>query len=122
LVTLYGKSVAKPVLALVLVMLAQLGGTARPNRAIDQLDRAVRQPLPSLPPTPAPPRASQVWVPDRYFPTPNGQTLHVPGHWEQQLNNQQYYAPPLPACTQSGQCVTTPGGVKELPPEIRQSP
>jgi hypothetical protein len=119
---LYAKSVAKPVLALVLVMLAQLGGTARPNRALDQLDRAVRQPLPSLPPTPAPPRPSQVWVPDRYFPTPNGETAHVPGHWEQQLSSTEYHTPPLVACTPSGQCVTTPGGVRTLPSEQRQSP
>ncbi len=116
-----GKSAAKPVLALALLMLAQLGGSARPNRALDQLDRAVRQPLPSLPPATVP-RSDQVWVPDRYFPTPAGGNTWVPGHWERQINAQEYYAPPLPACTPAGQCVTTPAGVRPQAPETRQSP
>ena len=116
-----GKSAAKPALVLALLMLAQLGGTAQPNRAINQLERAVRQPLPTLPPAAAP-RADQTWVPDRYFPAPGGGTTYVPGHWERQINSQEYYAPSLPACTSAGQCVTTPAGVRPQPPETRQSP
>ena len=116
-----GKSAAKPVLALALMMLAQLGGSARPNRALDQLDRAVRQPLPSLP-LATPPRSDQVWVPDRYFPAPGGGTTHVPGHWERQINRQEYYAPSLLVCSSAGPCVTTPAGVRPQAPENRQSP
>ena len=114
-----GKSAVSCVLALLIV--AQLGGSPRPNPALNQLDRAVRQPLPSLPPTPAP-RSGQVWVPDRYFPNPTGGTTFVPGHWERQINSQEYYAPSLPACTSDGQCVTTPAGVRPQAPENRQSP
>jgi hypothetical protein len=104
-----------------LLMVAQLGGGLRPNPALNQLDRSVRKPLPSLPPAPAP-RSDQVWVPDRYFPTPVGGTTFVPGHWERQINGQEYYAPSLPACTSAGQCVTTPAGVRPQAPETRQSP
>ena len=75
------KSVASRVLVLALLIVAQLGGSLRPNPAQNQLDRAVRQPLPSLPPTPAP-RSDHIWVPDRYFPSTTGSNIHVPGHWE----------------------------------------
>jgi len=118
---LCGKSAASPVLALALLILAQLGGSLRPNSAIDQLERSVRKPLPSLPPAPAP-RSDQIWVPDRYFPTPEGGNAHVPGHWEQRLSDREYYVPPLQVCTQAGQCVTTPAGVRPQAPENRQSP
>ncbi len=95
------------------------GGTLGP-RPIDQLDRAVRQPLPSLPPTP-PPRTDMIWVPDRYLDRPAG-TLHVPAHWEQRLNPQEYYVPPLYVCNRmSGDCTQVPPGVRP-PWETRPGP
>lgn len=116
-----GKSAASAVLAGLLLIVAQLGGSLRPNPALNQLDRSVRQPLPTLPPAPAP-RSDQLWVPDRYFPSTTGSNIHVPGHWENRQSDGQYYLPPLPACTSTGQCVTTPAGVRPQAPDNRQSP
>ena len=101
-------------------MLAQLGGSLRPNPALNQLNRAVRQPLPALPPAQAQ-RSDQIWVPDRYFATSVGDISYVPGHWERRINNQEYYAPSLVACTAVGECVTAPAGVRPQAPESRQS-
>ena len=115
------KSVGKPAVVLALMLLAQLGGSPRPNSALDQLERSVRKPLPALPPAPGP-RSDQVWVPDRTFPTPDGGSAHVPGHWEGRISSQEYYVPPLLVCTPTGQCVTTPAGVRPLPPDSRQAP
>jgi len=97
------------------------GGTLGP-RPIDQLDRAVRQPPPSVPRPPAPsPRADMVWVPDRYLDRPEG-TLHVPGHWEQRLSPQEHYVPPLHVCNRSsGECMQVLQGVRP-PPEHRTGP
>lgn len=94
-------------------------GTLGP-RPIDQLDRAVRQPTPSVPPAPAP-RTDMIWVPDRYLDRPEG-SLHVPGHWEQRLNPQEHYVPPLYVCNRStGECAQIPAGVRP-PPETRPGP
>ncbi|MGH7391064.1 MAG: hypothetical protein ACREM3_16640 [Candidatus Rokuibacteriota bacterium] len=95
------------------------GGTLGP-RPIDQLDRAVRQPLPSLPRAPAP-RTDTIWVPDRYLDRPEG-SLHVPGHWERRINPQEHYVPPLYVCNRStGECAQIPAGVRP-PPETRPGP
>lgn len=104
----------------VALLLAQ-GPTLGP-RPLDQLDRAVRRPPPSLPPAPAPtrPRGEQVWVPDRYVDRPEG-TYHVPGHWERRIDEQQHYVPPLVVCNNLGGCVHVPAGVRP-PPEVRQGP
>src|SRR5262249_48304680 len=83
-------------------MLAQLGGSLRPNPALNQLNRAVRQPPPALPPAHAQ-RSDQIWVPDRYFSTSVGDISYVPGHWERRINNQEYYAPSLVVCAAVGE-------------------
>jgi hypothetical protein len=96
------------------------GGATLGPRPIDQLERAVRQPPPSLPPAMAP-RQDSVWVPDRYLDRPGG-TFHVPGHWEQRLTPQQHYVPPLTVCNSgSGACAQVPAGVRP-PPEVRSGP
>lgn len=96
------------------------GGATLGPRPIDQLDRAVRQPLPALPPVQAP-RPDAVWVPDRFIDRPDG-TFHVPGHWERPVNAQQRYVPPLTVCKHgSGECTQVPAGVRPLP-EVRTGP
>ena len=102
-----------------LLLLAQLGGggplratQGSGSKAAEQIERAVRNPLPPLPPAPAS-RADQVWVPDRFLPTPTGGQIHVPAHWEQRLSDHEYRVPPLTVCDQStGQCATTAPGVR----------
>jgi hypothetical protein len=105
--------------ALAALLALQLGAGPTGKSALDQLERAVRQPLPSLPPARAVP-VDRLWVPDRYVDTPAG-TFHVPGHWEQRLNDQETAIPPLVACTADGRCVTVPAGTRPAP-EYRQAP
>ncbi len=107
--------------AIAIVLLAmQLGSGTPAQRPLEQLERSVRRPLPSLPPAATAPSGARVWVPDRYVDTPAG-TYHVPGHWEQRLNDRELYAPPLVACAPSGDCIMVPAGVRPLP-ERRQAP
>jgi hypothetical protein len=101
-----------------LVALQASGGPAG-RSALDRLDRAVRQPLPSLPPARLVP-SDRVWVPDRYVDTSAG-TFHVPGHWEQRVNDRETAVPPLVACTAGGRCFLVPAGGRPAP-EYRQSP
>lgn len=101
-------------------LVAQLGGGGTPSsRAIDQIERSVTRPLPSLPPAP-PPRSDSVWVPDRYLPGPSG-LFHVPGHWEQTVAPNEVRVPPMVVCTPAGECTLVPAGTR-LPAEIRQAP
>jgi hypothetical protein len=114
-------------LALTAVLaLAQAGpgpyraGGGPSSRALDQLERSVTRPLPSVPPATSP-RSDQVWVPDRIVPTPGG-TVHVPGHWERTVpSTGEYYVPPLVVCTPGGQCTAEPAGARR-PPDQRQGP
>ncbi|HXG16851.1 MAG TPA: hypothetical protein VNK50_11420 [Calidithermus sp.] len=99
------------------LLLAQMGGPGRSS--LDRLEQAVRRPLPALPPVRLAPN-DRVWVPDRYVGSPAG-TVHVPGHWEQRLNDQETAVPPLVACTTDGRCLTLPGGTRPAP-EYRQAP
>jgi hypothetical protein len=111
------------ILAASAVLVAQLGGR-RPT-ALDQLDRAVRQPaVPSLPPAPirSPVPSGQVWVPDRFLSAGDGTNVHVPGHWERPIpSTGENYVPPLVVCGQGGACATVPSGTRQ-PPEQRQTP
>jgi hypothetical protein len=115
------RTIPTQALAGALLLLAQFSG--RPSsRALDALERAVRQPVPQAPAAPVH-RTPNVWVPDRYVPDPvRGGTVHVPGHWERRLSDREYYAPPLTVCNSaSGECSTVPAGVRP-PPETRNDP
>jgi hypothetical protein len=92
-------------------------GTAG-SRAVDQINRSVTRPLPAAPaPKVAP--SDQVWVPDRYVAGSDGLLLHVPGHWERRVNDQEVHTPPVVACpTGSGPCVLVPSGIRPEP-EVR---
>src|SRR5262245_11083234 len=96
------------------------GGSVLGPRPIDQLERAVRQAPPSAGPQPAP-RNDMVWVPDRYLDRPEG-TFHVPAHYEQRLNPQEHYVPPLYVCNVgTGACAQVAPGVRP-PPDLRLTP
>src|SRR5262245_6608298 len=90
------------------------GGSAG-SRAVDQINRSVTRPLPSVPPTRVAP-SDQVWVPDRYVASSDGLLLHVPAHWERRVNDQEVHTPPVVACpTGSGPCVLVPSGIRPEP-------
>jgi len=126
---------APHVLAAGLLLAYQLGGGSaspglssptgapprRPSGPIDQIERSVTRPLPSVP-APAPTRPERIWVPDRHVPRADGNAVHVPGHWEYRHPTGEYQVPPLQGCTQDGRCETLPGGDTRLPPSQRQSP
>lgn len=124
------RSIAEPLGSLLLVLQLGAGGssldTLHGSRtpggpALDQLERSVTRPVPSLPP-PALPASDRVWVPDRFLGAPEGGTVHVPGHWEQRLSDREFYVPPLTVCnTVTGACSTLPAGVQP-PVETRPVP
>ena len=107
------------------LLLAQLGGGLTPSsKAVDQIDRVSRQPLPTAPP-PAASSPAPLWVPNRIIAVPGereGGLVRVPGHWEYPRDNGRVLVPPLTVCNQqTGECRTEPAGV--MPPvEQRQSP
>jgi hypothetical protein len=113
------------------VLLAQLGGgvhgalpgPSTPGApALDQLERSVRRPLPTLPPPALGAGAGDIWVPTRIVPLPGEPGgLIVPGHWERRISDRETYVPPLTATTPDGRTVTIPGGVMRAPGE-RQNP
>lgn len=98
-------------------LLAQIGGggTSTSN-AVRQIERSVTRPLPAVPPTSGD-RSADVWVPDRVVPDPmrGGNIVIVPGHWERRLSTGEHYAPSTVACTATGECATTPAGVRPAP-------
>jgi hypothetical protein len=100
------------------LLIGQLGAGGSPaGPALDQLERSVTRPLPSVsPPQVSPP--SQVWVPGRYIPAPGGGTVHVPGHWERRISDQEHHVPPLVVCTPTGHCAQVPAGTRR-PPDLR---
>jgi hypothetical protein len=99
----------------------RIGPTTPSGPTLDQLNRSVTRPVPTLPP-PTGQHPSDVWVPDRVVPVPGqaGGAL-VPGHWERRLSDREYYVPPLVIITPDGRTTTLPAGVLP-PPEQRQSP
>jgi hypothetical protein len=100
--------------------LAFHGGAVTPGGAVlDRLEQSVRRPLPAAPARPVS-RPDRVWVPDRYVARPDGTVLHVPAHWERLLDGE-VHAPPLVACSASGECVLVPAG-RRPPPERRLGP
>lgn len=90
--------------------------------ALDQIERSVTRPLPSVPPPPGPGRTGRVWVPDRHLPAPDGSTVHVPGHWEYRPPAGEYQTPPLLVCSPDGRCTTAPATRTPIPPAQRQAP
>jgi hypothetical protein len=109
------------------LLLAQAGATPRigtttpAGPALDQLNRSINRPVPTLP-APSGQNSADVWVPDRFVPVPGqaGSAL-VPGHWERRLSPHENYVPPLVIIGPDGRTTTLPAGVAR-PPEERQSP
>lgn len=97
-------------------------GPTTTGRAVDQINRQSRQPVPSAPVLEIP-RSDQVWVPDRVVTIPGEPTpVLVPGHWERRINDREFDVPALsifrPA---TGVYQTVPGGVRG-PAETRPAP
>jgi hypothetical protein len=99
--------------------LAVSGVSTPGGPVLDQLQRAVTRPLPSVAERETP-RADRVWVPDRYVPRA-GVVVHVPGHWEPRVSARQVHVPPLVVCTPDGRCALLPAGTRP-PAGIRLSP
>ena len=99
----------------------RVGATTPAGPMLDQLNRSMSRPVPTLPP-PSGQSPADVWVPDRIVPIP-GQPAgaHVPGHWERRISDRENYVPPLVIRTPDGGTVALPAGVMP-PPEQRQSP
>jgi hypothetical protein len=97
------------------------GGRPTPGgRVLDQLENAVKTPLPGVP-APQVTRPDRIWVPDRYVVRPDGVLLHVPAHWERPISTTEVYVPPLIACPTAGECVMVPAGPRP-PVEVRPGP
>lgn len=111
------------VAALAGVLLAfQLGGGTPGSRAIEQAERSATRSLPPLPPAPSP-RPDMVWVPDRWVALPGrAPSVHVPGHWERRISEQEFHVPALTVCDPgNGACTTVPAGVRG-PADTRREP
>ena len=70
-------------------------GPTTTGRAVDQMNSSSMRGVP-VPPIPAAPRASQVWVPGAYVPVPGqAEQVFVPGHWRTITSEGQVILPPL---------------------------
>jgi hypothetical protein len=77
-------------------------GTAPGGAIFDRLDRLMTQPVPQVPAPTAPPPVD-MWVPDRYVQTPQGDSsVVVPGHWERRLTDHEVFTPPFVGATPDG--------------------
>jgi hypothetical protein len=89
-------------------------GTAPGGAIFDRLDRLMTQPVPQVP-APTTPPPVDMWVPDRYVQTPQGDSsVVVPGHWERRLT-------PFVGATPDGNVMNLPAGVRP-PANERQAP
>jgi hypothetical protein len=96
-------------------------GTAPGGAIFDRLDRLMTQPVPQVPAPTAPP-PTDMWVPDRYVQTPQGDSsVVVPGHWERRLTDHEVYTPPFVGATPDGNVMNLPAGVRP-PANERQAP
>ena len=113
---------AASLVAVALLVVAQLGSGTPLQRSFDQIQRSVTRPVPQAPPAPAS-RPGDVYVPGRYVGDPvDGRGVLVPGHWERALPGGGYLTPPITVCSEAtGVCTTFPGGVRPSP-EQRQTP
>ncbi len=112
--------IATPAARIVATVVLLWGGlvfqpaTSAGSRAINQVNRAATRPLPAVPAPKVVP-ADRVWVPDRVVAGSDG-LVHVPGHWERRINDQEVHAPPLSACPVTiGPCILIPAGVRPEP-------
>ena len=76
---------------------AEAGGAAMPSlgptttqQAVNQINRSVTRPLPSLA-APTVPQPNTTWVPEHFTLG----DVRVPGHWEHHLPDGSTYVPPL---------------------------
>jgi hypothetical protein len=97
-----------------------LGAATAAGPYLDRLQQAVTRPLPSVAEREVP-RASRVWVPDRYVPRPDGAVVHVPGHWERPVSAGEAHVPPLVVCTPAGECALVPASTRP-PADVRVGP
>lgn len=115
-------SVGRPVqaVAAALTWLAfHTGGGTMTVPLVERLERAATRPLPAVAPR-AVPTPADVWVPDRWVPSPEG-TLLVPGHWERRTGEREFWVPPLTVCSRTGDCRLEPAGVRG-PADSRTTP
>jgi len=98
-----------------------LSGTTPGGAIFDGLDRLMTQPMPQVPAPTAPPPVD-MWVPDRYVQTPQGDSsVVVPGHWERRLSDHEVYTPPFVGAAPDGNVMNFPAGVRP-PANERQAP
>lgn len=76
------------------LLLLQAGGGSGVSRAVDQINAASRQLVPSVGPREVL-RHEVIWAPDRWIPTPSGGTALVPGHRELRVSEREFRVPPL---------------------------
>ena len=96
-------------------------GTTPGGAVFDRLDRSTTRPVPQVQ-APAVSPSVDVWVPDRYVQTPQGDpSVLVPGHWERRLSDHEVYTPPLIGTTPNGDVINNPAGVRP-PANERQAP
>ena len=65
-------------------------GPTTTQQAVDQINRSVTRPVPSVPP-PVVARPSSIWVPEHFTVG----DVKVPGHWQQRLPDGSLSVPPL---------------------------
>ncbi|MBM4443286.1 MAG: hypothetical protein FJ027_22975 [Candidatus Rokubacteria bacterium] len=110
------------------LLLAQAGVTPRVGPTtpagpmLDQLNRSMTRPVPTLP-APSGRHPADVWVPDRIVPVPGhaGGVL-VPGHWERRISDREHYVPPMVIRAPDGTTTAVPGGVMPAPDQRPLAP
>ena len=104
------------------LLMLQAGGAGGVSRAVDQINAASRQAVPTVGPREVV-RPTAIWVPDRWIPAPGtGGAALVPGHWERRVSDRESYTPPLTAVNPAdGSLLIFPAGVRP-PAEARREP
>ncbi len=103
------------------LLMLQAGGAGGVSRAVDQINAASRQAVPTVGPREVV-RPTAIWVPDRWIPTPAGGAALVPGHWEQRISDRESFTPPLTGVNPAdGSLLVFPAGVRP-PAEERREP
>jgi len=87
-------------------------GTTPGGAVFDRVDRLMTQPAPQVQAPTAPP-AVDMWVPDRYVQTPQGDSfVVVPGHRERRLSDHEVYTPPFAGATPDGNVMNFSAAVR----------
>ncbi len=104
------------------LLMLQAGSGTGVSRAVDSINAASRQPIPTVGPREVT-RPDTLWVPDRWIPAPGtGGAALVPGHWERRISDRESYVPPLTTVNPAdGSLQVFPAGVRP-PAEERREP